>query len=79
MKNNLKAEKIFTEEEKKRIAETTCDVESRTIGEVAVMVVDSSDQYIEAEVLGGIFLGSLLSLIITAPILQLICLVFHSR
>ena len=30
------------------------------------MVVDSSDQYIEAEVLGGIFLGSLLSLIITA-------------
>lgn len=66
MKNNLKAEKIFTEEEKKRIAETTCDVESRTIGEVAVMVVDSSDQYNEAEVLGGIFLGSLLSLIITA-------------
>ena len=66
MKNNLRAEKIFTEEEKKRIEDTTRDVESRTIGEVAVMVVDSSDQYIEAEVLGGIFLGSLLSLIITA-------------
>ncbi len=66
MKNMSKAKRLFTEEEKKRIEETTRDVESRTIGEVAVMVVDSSDQYIEAEVLGGIFLGSLLSLIITA-------------
>lgn len=66
MKNNLKAEKIFTEEEKKRIEDTTRDVESRTIGEVAVMVVASSNQYIEAEILGGIFLGSIISLIITA-------------
>lgn len=66
MKNDLKAEKFFTEEEKKKIAETTRDVESRTTGEVAVMVVDSSDQYIEAELLGGIFLGGIISLIITA-------------
>lgn len=61
-----KAEKLFTKEERERIKETTCDVESRTIGEIAVMVVDSSDRYIEAEVIGGMLLGSLLSLIVTA-------------
>lgn len=66
MENNSKAKIFFTEEEKRRIEETTRDVESRTIGEVAVMVVDGSSQYIEAEILGGIFLGSLISLIITA-------------
>lgn len=58
-------DKFFTKEERERIKETTQDVESRTIGEVAVMVVDSSDHYIEAEVMGGILLGSLLSLIVT--------------
>lgn len=71
MKHKLKADTFFTEEEKRRITETTREVESRTIGEVAVMVVDSSDKYIEAELLGGIFLGSLLSLILTI-------LFFHS-
>ncbi len=65
MKHYSKADKFFTEEEKKRIEETIHDVESRTIGEVAVMVVNSSDQYIEAEVMGGILLGGLFSLIVT--------------
>jgi putative membrane protein len=49
----------------------TQEVESRTIGEIVVMVVAQSDHYIEAEVLGGILLGSLLSLILTL-------LFFHS-
>ncbi|NCO83330.1 MAG: hypothetical protein COZ31_09135 [Nitrospirae bacterium CG_4_10_14_3_um_filter_44_29] len=66
MENNSKAKRFFTEEEKKKIEETTRDVESRTLGEIAVMVVGSSDRYIEAEILGGIFAGSLISLIITA-------------
>ena len=70
MKYFLKADKFFTEEEKKRIEETIHDVESRTIGEVAVMVVDSSDQYIEAEVMGGVLKGSLLSLIVTISYLH---------
>jgi uncharacterized membrane protein len=65
MNYKLKSDKFFTEEERLRIREATRYVESRTIGEVAVMVVDSSDRYIEAEILGGIFLGSLLSLILT--------------
>lgn len=63
MKN--KADKFFTKEEGERIKETTRDVESRTIGEVAVMVVASSDRYVEAEIIGGILLGSVLSLILT--------------
>lgn len=66
MKNMPKAKRLFTEEEKKKIEGITRDVETRTIGEVAVMVVDSSGQYIEAEILGGIFLGGIISLIITA-------------
>jgi putative membrane protein len=66
MGNNSKAKSFFTEEEKKRIEDTTRNVESRTIGEVAVMVVDSSDQYVEVEILGGIFLGGVTSLVITA-------------
>ena len=66
MKNMSKAKRFFTEEEAERITETTRDVETRTIGEVAVMVVGSSSRYVEAEILGGIFLGSLISLIITA-------------
>ncbi|HXX57837.1 MAG TPA: TPM domain-containing protein [Thermodesulfovibrionales bacterium] len=65
MKHGLKAERFFTAEEKKRIRETTRDVESRTIGEIAVMVVESSDHYFEAEIVGAILLSSLLSLAVT--------------
>jgi putative membrane protein len=60
-----KADDFFTVEEKERLKATVHGVESRTIGEIVVMVVDRSDHYIEAEILGGILLGSLLSLIVT--------------
>jgi putative membrane protein len=66
MRTTTKADKFFTEEERKTIETTTHDIESRTIGEIAVMVVDSSDRYIEAGILGGVFVGSALSLLITA-------------
>jgi len=65
MIHSVKAEKFFSGEERERIKKTVQDVETRTIGEVAVMVVDSSDQYIEAEVMGGVFLSSFISLILT--------------
>jgi putative membrane protein len=61
----MKAETFFSSEEKRRIEETIDSIESRTIGEIAVMVVDSSDRYREAEILGGIFLGSLLALLVS--------------
>jgi putative membrane protein len=60
----MKADTFFSEEEKHRIEQAIDVIESRTIGEVAVMVVDRSDDYREAGILGGLFLGSLLSLVI---------------
>jgi putative membrane protein len=65
MREHLRAERFFTAEEKERLKAATHKVESRTIGEIVVMVVDYSDHYIEAEVLGSILLGSFLSLILT--------------
>ncbi len=67
----LRADTFFTHEERERIKAATHEAESRTIGEIAVMVVESSDRYIEAEIIGGVILGSLFSLIITV-------LFFHS-
>jgi len=71
MRPYSKADQFFTGEEKERLKATTLEVESRTIGEIVVMVVDRSDRYLEAEVFGGILLGNLLSLILTL-------LFFHS-
>jgi putative membrane protein len=66
MKKYSKAATFFTEGEKEGIVKTTKEVESRTIGEVAVMVVESSDPYIDSEVIGGISLGSFIALLIAA-------------
>jgi len=65
MRGHPKSERFFTAEEKERLKAATQDVESRTIGQIVVMVVDHSDHYIEAEVLGSVLLGSLLSLILS--------------
>ncbi len=64
MRAHPKSERYFTSEEKEKLKAAIREVESRTIGEIAVMVVDRSDHYIEAEVLGSVLLGSLLSLIL---------------
>ena len=61
----MKADQFFTSEEKERIKATTHSVESRTDGEIAVMVVDQSDRYPDAEILGGIIFGGLLSLVVS--------------
>ena len=66
MKHNTIADSFFTEEEKEQIKVTTIGVEARTIGEVATVVVDQSSDYGEAEFIGGVFIGSLASLIVTA-------------
>jgi putative membrane protein len=71
MKHEIRTDKFFNKEDQERITKTIHDVESRTIGEVAVMVVDSSDRYHETEAVGGILLGSFLALIGTL-------LFFHS-
>jgi putative membrane protein len=60
-----KAEKFFGEEERKRLTEAIKSAESLTIGEIVVMVVEGSDHYRDAEVIGGIFSGGLFSFIVT--------------
>lgn len=53
-----------------RIAETTRSVECCTVGEVAVMIVSSSDEYREATVLGSVLLGSGISLLVSESFLN---------
>jgi putative membrane protein len=65
IKHPIKSERFFSKEERARIKEATSDVESRTIGEIAVMVVDHSGLYREAEIIGSVLSGSLISLIMT--------------
>lgn len=60
-----KADSFFTESEKEKIKVTTIGVEARTVGEIATVVIDQSSEYREAEVLGGVFVGSLVSLLVT--------------
>lgn len=65
MTGRSKADIFFSNTEKQQIQEAVADVESRTIGEVAVMVIDESSRYREAEILGGVILGSIFALILT--------------
>jgi putative membrane protein len=64
------AKTFFTEAELQKIAETTRSVECCTIGEIAVMVVNSSDQYREAILLGSVLLGSGISLLLSEAFLN---------
>lgn len=48
----MRAEKFFTEEEKKRIEQSVLKAESTTTGEIVPMVVGASARYTEIELLG---------------------------
>lgn len=61
----IKAEKFFTTEEKERIRHAVESAEAATSGEIVTMVVDHSDRYLEAEVLGGILLSGLVALVVS--------------
>jgi len=61
----IDAEHFFSTAENERIAATIAEVEEKTAGEIAVMVVDESDSYPEGIVLGGALLGGLAALAIT--------------
>ena len=63
-----RAQTFFTDSEKLRIRESVRAVEKGTSGEIATMVVDQSDGYLEAEVLGGILLSGLVALIISIAV-----------
>ncbi len=61
----MKAETFFSEQDKVAVEAAIAEVETKTAGEVAVMVVDQSDSYPEAQIFSGIILGSALALAIT--------------
>jgi putative membrane protein len=61
----VKAERFFTSREKEEISQAIKSVEKRTIGEVAVILVEQSDPYPEGEFLGSILMGGLLAFILT--------------
>jgi len=65
MKKTTRADRFFSEAERIRIRDATREAEKGTIGEIAVVVIDRSDDYPEAEVLGGALLGGLSSLVLT--------------
>ncbi|MGD0844140.1 MAG: TPM domain-containing protein [Geobacteraceae bacterium] len=68
MMKSYKAHTFFSDEEKERIRQAVEAAESRTSGEIATMVVDHSDRYHEAEVLGGILVAGLVGLIIATVV-----------
>lgn len=61
----MKADSFFTPEEKETIAKNIGEVETKTAGEMAVMVVDTSDSYPESLVVSGILMGGLSALFVT--------------
>jgi putative membrane protein len=66
----LKAERFFSEQEKKEISQAIKAVEQRTTGEVAVILVEQSDPYPEGEFLGAILMGGLLAFVLTLIFFQ---------
>lgn len=60
----MKADNFFTQQEKEEISRAIKSIETRTNGEVAVILVDQSDPYPEGEFLGGILIGGLLAFVV---------------
>ncbi len=64
----VKSRHFFNDKDKEAIRVAVETAESSTSGEIAPMVVDHSDSYREAEVLGGVLLAGLLAFIISVLI-----------
>lgn len=61
----MKAESFFSVQDKAQIAAAVRQVELKTSGEVAVMLVDESDTYPEGRILAGGALGGVLALVVS--------------
>jgi putative membrane protein len=59
----MRAESLFTEQDKETIARTVRAAESETAGEIAVMVVNKSDDYPDGRLTTGLVMGGALSLL----------------
>ena len=60
-----KAQGYFSEDEKEKIRRAVETAEAGTSGEIATMIVDHSNRYPEAEVLGGVLVAGLAALVIS--------------
>ncbi|MBC7961336.1 MAG: TPM domain-containing protein [Steroidobacteraceae bacterium] len=65
-----KADNFFSESEKQKISILVKKAELETSGEIAVMVVDGSDSYREAEILGVLLLSAFIALIVAVSLHQ---------
>ena len=63
-----KADNFFSESEKQQISILVKKAECKTSGEIAVMVVDGSDSYREAEILGALLLSAFIALIVAVSL-----------
>ena len=63
-----RAEEFFTSQEREQIRATVAQAEGGTSGEIATMVVDASDSYREAEILGAVLLSGLLAVVVAVAI-----------
>lgn len=63
-----KADNFFNESEKQKISSLVNNAERDTSGEIAVMVVDGSDSYREAEILGAVLLSSFIALVVVVSL-----------
>lgn len=79
-----KAKDFFTAEERERIRQAVAVAEAHTSGEIATMVVDHSDSYREAEILGALLVAGLFSVIVAVAVhhvmiwsyIPLVCIFF---
>lgn len=58
-----KSKNFFSESEKQQISALVTKAECETAGEIAVMVMDESDSYREAEILGALLLSAFIALL----------------
>lgn len=65
---NKSAENFFTASEKEKISDLVKKAERETSGEIAIMVVNDSDSYREAGILGALLLSAFIALIIAVTI-----------
>lgn len=63
-----RAHVFFSAVEKEQIRRAVEEAELTTSGEIATMVVDHSDRYHEAEVLGGVLIAGLVALIVAVAV-----------
>ena len=59
----IRAKDFFSKTERETIKQAVLGVERNTSGEIAVMVVEASDQYRDAEILGSVLLSGLFALV----------------